>query len=116
MIDGTNVEAIPVFFWRIYYSVLFIFLIIGILNCYQFKKDKLKMKLNILNLIFIVSIPVVSLLNSINRKGNEYDHFMYSLKQFDIWAIYTMIGYLYVIIHFFCSFYFLVTPKLQPKN
>lgn len=105
MIDGTDVEAMPVFFWRIYYSVLFIFLIIGILNYYQFKKDKFKTKLNILNLIFIASIPVVSLLNSISREGNEYDHFMYSLKQFDIWAIYAMIGYLYIIIHFFYSLY-----------
>ncbi|ENQ3105623.1 hypothetical protein ACEOWJ_001604 [Bacillus cereus] len=104
MIAGTDVEAMPAFFWRIYYSVLFIFLVTGILNCYQFKEDKLKTKLNILNLIFIVSIPVVSLLNSINRTGNEYDHFMYSLNQFDIWAIYAMIGYLYIAIHFFTVF------------
>lgn len=111
IIDGTDVAAMPALFWRIYYSVLFIFLVSGILNCYHFQKDKLKTKLNIINLIFIVSIPVVSLLNSINRNGNEYDHFMYSLKQFDIWAIYTMIGYLYIIIHFFYSLYELAFSK-----
>ncbi|WP_311520271.1 hypothetical protein [Paenibacillus albidus] len=56
--------------------------------------------LSILAIIFTVTIPIVSLINSIGRTEgrNEFEHLVSQLQQGAIWSIFATIGYLFLLV------------------
>ncbi|RAS77335.1 hypothetical protein [Priestia endophytica] len=89
-------EALPNWCWVIYYIFLLITLGTAI-----FSVVKKKMKsLAILAIGFTVSVPMISLINSIGRTEgiNELEHLFSQLQQGAMWSIFTIIGYLFLLV------------------
>ncbi|MFJ5762881.1 hypothetical protein ACIQAA_27940 [Neobacillus sp. NPDC093182] len=80
----------------IYY--LFLFTTLGT-AIYSVKNKKVK-GLSILTIVFTITIPIICLINSIERmKGlNEFKHLVSQLQQGAYWSIYTIIGILHILL------------------
>ncbi|WP_203364566.1 hypothetical protein [Bacillus sp. REN10] len=66
-----------------------------------FNVVKKKMKsLSVLAIVFTLTVPIVSLINSIGRvEGmNEFEHLVSQLQQGAIWSVFTIIGYLFLLL------------------
>lgn len=89
-------ESIPDWVLGIYYLFLISTLIIGILN---FIKDNNR-TFSIISILFSITIPFLGIINSIDRiEGfNELEHLFIQLQKGSIWAIYSVIGCLYLLI------------------
>ncbi|TCT22582.1 hypothetical protein EDD68_1081 [Melghiribacillus thermohalophilus] len=89
-------ESLPDLFWFFYYIVLLITLGTAIFHLVQ-KKGKI---ISMLTIFFTVTTPIVSFMNSIGRDSgvNELEHFMMNLTQGSLWAIYSMTGYLMIMV------------------
>ena len=89
-------EALPNWCWVIYYIFL-----LTTLGTAIFSVVKKKMKgLAILAIGFTVSVPMISLINSIGRTEgiNELEHLFSQLQQGAMWSIFTIIGYLFLLV------------------
>nr|WP_233710995.1 hypothetical protein [Lederbergia citrisecunda] len=89
-------ETLLSWFWVIYYICLLITVGASILSV-RYKK---LIKMSLITIILTVTIPIVSVIHSIGRiEGhNEVEHFLSQLQQGAIWAIYSFLGYLYIIV------------------
>jgi hypothetical protein len=89
-------ETLPSWFWVIYYSFLLITLSASIFSVIT----KRNVIFSIINIVFVVTVPITALLNSIGRvEGiNEVEHLIGQLQQGEIWSIYVLIGYLFIVI------------------
>nr|WP_066299183.1 hypothetical protein [Bacillus sp. FJAT-29937] len=87
-------ETLPDWFWIIYYLFLLLTLIVAI---YRIKLMKISSALTI---IFVVTVPIVGLINSIGRGIglNEYEFFTIELQKGSIWTIYSILGYLFILV------------------
>ena len=87
---------IPSLILVIYYLFLFAALIIGVLN---FIKDKNK-TLSIISILISITTPLLGIINSIDRNAgiNEFEHLLIHFQKGSLWAIYSVIGYLYLLI------------------
>ena len=52
-------------------------------------------RFSLLTAMFAITVPVVSLLNSIGRQEgqNEFEHLIQQLANMEMWSIYVWIGY-----------------------
>ncbi len=89
-------ETLPNWFWAIYYIILISTLAAGIFSIIR-KKIR---ALSVLTIVFTLTVPIISFLNSIGRgEGmNEFEHFISQLQQGTIWSIYTTIGYIFIVV------------------
>ncbi|WP_121614873.1 hypothetical protein [Virgibacillus halodenitrificans] len=89
-------ETLPNWFWALYY--LFLFITLGT-ALYSVMKRKMH-GLSIVAIVITITVPIVSLINSIARvEGmNEFEHLINQLEQGAIWAIFTIIGYVFLLI------------------
>jgi phosphotransferase system glucose/maltose/N-acetylglucosamine-specific IIC component len=99
-------ETLPSWVWVFYYLFLFLALGIGISNVIR----KRMVGLSIIAIIFTITVPIISMLNSIGRaKGiNEFEHLVTQLQQGSIWSIYAILGFLYIAV-------FLVKNKIHNR-
>jgi len=104
-------ETLPTWIWIIYYSV---FLLTFILAIFSIKKKKLRV-MSFLAILFIISIPIISLLYTASSDRqlhlNEYEFFIIQLQQGVCWAIYVLIGYIVLL-----SWWFLFLMKVFWKE
>lgn len=91
-----NWETLPIWFWGIYYLFLFTTFLTAIISV--IKRDKIVF--SIVAIVFTVSVPIISLINSIGRTEgmNEFEHLISQIKQGAIWSIYTISGYLFLFV------------------
>nr|WP_113755649.1 hypothetical protein [Brevibacillus laterosporus] len=91
-----STETFPSWFWIIYYLFLFKTLKTAIFSLIR----KRIRSLSIIAIVFTITVPIISLLNSIGRKEglNEFEHLFNQLQQGAIWSIYVIIGYLYILV------------------
>ncbi|MDQ0232656.1 hypothetical protein [Metabacillus malikii] len=84
-------ETIPNWFWVIYY--LFFVSTLGLAIISVLKKKY--RRISFLVILLAVTVPIVSLINSIGRAEsmNEFAHFISQLQHGAIWSIYTVVGY-----------------------
>ncbi|WP_438824948.1 hypothetical protein [Bacillus sp. JJ722] len=103
-------ETLPNWFWAIYYLFLLTTLGTAIFSVVKKKHQRL----SILAIVFTISIPIVSLINSIGRAEgmNEFEHLVSQLQQGAIWSIFTIIGYLFLLV---CWVLFLFKSKTKTK-
>ncbi|WP_243291787.1 hypothetical protein [Bacillus sp. FJAT-47783] len=89
-------ETLPNWFWAIYY--LFLFTTLGT-AIFSFIKKKRNI-LSIVAIAFTVTIPIISLINSIGRPEgmHELEHLVSQLQQGAIWSIISIIGYLFLLV------------------
>lgn len=96
-------ETLPNWFWVLYY--LFLLSTLGT-AIYSIVKKKGKI-LPFLTIMFTVTIPIVAFINSLGRaeEMNEFEHLVSQLQKGASWAIYSIIGYLFLFIWWFsfCS-------------
>jgi hypothetical protein len=89
-------ETLPNWYWVIYYLFL-----LTTLGAAIFSVVRKKMKnLSIVTIIIAVTVPILGLINSIGRAEgmNEFEHLIIHLQQGSIWAIYTIVGYLFLLV------------------
>jgi hypothetical protein len=87
-------ETLPAWFWLMYYLLLLTILVASV-----FSVVKLKGKtMSVLAILFTVTIPVVSLTNSIGRGVgmNEFEYLFSQLQQGAVWSLFTVTGYLFL--------------------
>ena len=94
-----NTESLPGWFWIIYY--LFLFITLGALIFSLIRKRNIGM--SFISIIFVITVPIMSLLNSIGRgEGlNEFEHLFSQLQQGAIWSHYVVVGYLFLLVWWF---------------
>ena len=92
-------ETLPNWFWVLYY--LFLLSTLGT-AIYSIVKKKGKI-LPFLTIVFTVTIPIVAFINSLGRaeEMNEYEHLVSQLHKGASWAIFSIIGYLFLFIWWF---------------
>ncbi|MFP7237255.1 hypothetical protein [Bacillus altitudinis] len=102
-------ETLPDWFWALYY--LFFLATLGT-AIFSVVKNKHR-GLSILTIGFTVTIPIISLINSIGRvEGmNEFEHLFSQLRQGAVWAIFTVIGYIFLLV-----WWVLILFKSKSKN
>lgn len=90
-----------VLFWIIYYLLLMTIFVRAIYSVIKKKQIPLAM----IAILVIISVPMVSLMNSIGRPlgMNEFEFLAREFKQGALWAILTTTGYLYLLVWFFLS-------------
>lgn len=87
--------TLPAWFWILYYAFLTITLGISIFAVMG-KRNRV---LSIINLVVVVTVPAISFINSIGRTApNEFHHLIIHLKQGSPWAIYALLGYLFILV------------------
>lgn len=88
-------ETMPTWFWIGFYLFLLTTLATAILNIMS---KKLKM-LSIVAVVLTFSIPVVQIINSVGRSEgiNEIEHWITQLQLGSFWAIYVLIGFIYLL-------------------
>lgn len=88
--------TLPAWFWIIYY--LFLLSTLGTV-VFSFIRKRL-VGLSIIALFLVLTVPIVSLLNSIGREEglNEMEYLFVQLQQGTIWSIYAFIGYLFLLV------------------
>ncbi|WP_316568776.1 hypothetical protein [Neobacillus sp. YIM B06451] len=89
-------ETLPSWVWIIYYLFLFLTLGTGILNIFR----KRMLGLSIIAIVLTITVPIISMLNSVGRAEgmNEFEHLVAQLQQGAIWSIYSIIGFLYLVV------------------
>lgn len=89
-------ETLPNWFWAIYCFILITTLAAGIFSIFR-KKIR---ALSVLTIIFSLTVPIISFFNSIGRgEGmNEFEHCISQLQQGTLWSIYTIIGYIFIVV------------------
>lgn len=89
-------ETLPTWLWIIYYLILFITLVATIRSLFQ----KKMIVFSFIVSLFTVSIPIISLGNSIGRQEglNEFTHFLQEWQHNSPWALFVMIGYLCILL------------------
>ncbi|CAI9395485.1 hypothetical protein BACSP_04111 [Bacillus sp. T2.9-1] len=90
--------SLPTWFWIVYYTFL---LAITISAIFSILKGKQKL-ISILSLILTLTIPIIGLINSIERdiNQNEWEHLILSLQLGEHWTIFTIFGHLFIFIWF----------------
>jgi hypothetical protein len=91
-----STETLPHWFWLLYYSLM----ILTIASAF-FSIIKQRGRWWALLTIFVtLSIPVVGLLNGIYREQNqnELEQWLSHLGTGELWALYLLFGYIYVIV------------------
>ncbi|WLR57465.1 hypothetical protein LC048_11775 [Mesobacillus subterraneus] len=85
-----------VVFWIILYLLLMIIFVRAIYSVIKKKQVPLAM----IAILIIISVPMVSLMNSIDRplEMSEFEFLARELKQGALWAIFTIAGYLYLLV------------------
>ncbi|MBT2682792.1 hypothetical protein [Bacillus sp. ISL-37] len=92
---------IEVVIWIILYLLLMIIFVRAIYSVIKKKQVPMAM----IAILVIISVPMVSLMNSINRplEMSEFEFLARELKQGALWAIFTIAGYLYLLVWFILS-------------
>ncbi|MEC1184429.1 hypothetical protein [Bacillus altitudinis] len=102
-------ETLPNWFWALYYLFFLTTLGTAIFSVVKNKHSGL----SILTIVFTVTIPMISLINSIGRvEGmNEFEHLFSQLRQGAVWSIFTVIGYIFLLV-----WWVLILFKSKSKN
>ncbi|SES18716.1 hypothetical protein SAMN04487944_12274 [Gracilibacillus ureilyticus] len=89
-------ETLPNWFWAIYYLFLLTTFVSAIISITK----KKRIYRSILAILFAVIIPVVSVINSVDRAENmnEFEHLVSQFQNGAIWSVFTIIGYLFLIV------------------
>lgn len=92
-----STETLPTWFWMFYY--LFLLITMGS-AVFQILKKKRMQAMAVLALVFALTIPFLSLANSIGRSEgfNELEHLLAEIQLGSLWSIYVMIGYFYLLL------------------
>ncbi|MBT2642490.1 hypothetical protein J7I80_09650 [Bacillus sp. ISL-41] len=92
---------IEVLIWIILYLLLMIIFVRAIYSVIKKKQVPLAM----IAILVIISVPLVSLMNSIGRplEMNEFEFLAREFKLGALWAIFTVAGYLYLLVWFILS-------------
>ncbi|MBD8069736.1 hypothetical protein [Bacillus sp. PS06] len=96
-------ETLPAWFWVIYYLLLVTTIGTAI---FSFAKVKSKI-LSVLAIVIALTIPIVSIVNGISRaeEMNEFEHLVSQLQQGASWSVFTIIGYLFLLVWWVLFFY-----------
>jgi hypothetical protein len=99
-------ETLPVWFWGVYYLLLLTILLAAVWSVIKTKHKGMA----VIAILFSITTPAVGMLNSIGRAEgmNELEHLISQLQHGAVWALFTVIGYIYLSGWFF---FFLFNSK-----
>lgn len=91
-----STETLPQWFWILYYSLT----ILTIASAFLSIKKQRYIWRAMLTIFVTISIPVVGMVNGIYRgeNQNEMEQWLSHLRTGELWAIYLLFGYIYVIV------------------
>ncbi|MGF3104461.1 hypothetical protein [Rossellomorea sp. DUT-2] len=91
-----STETLPNWFWLLYYSLM----LLTIASAFFSIKKQQDIWRAMITIFVTLSIPVVGFVNGIYREGNqnEFEQWLSHLGKGELWALYLMFGYMYVIV------------------
>lgn len=102
--------TLPAWFWTLYYAFLIITFGVSIFAIMK-KRNRV---LSIINLVIVITVPVISFINSLGRSApDELQHLIIHLMRGSLWAIYAFVGYLFILVWWF---YFIRIITIMLKN
>jgi hypothetical protein len=109
-----STESLPGWFWIIYYFSLFITLGAVIFSLIR----KRNIGMSFISIVFVITVPIMSLLNSIGREEglNEFEHLFSQLQQGEIWSLYVVVGYLFLLVWWYIFLFSNQFIKTKGKN
>ncbi|WP_349407919.1 hypothetical protein [Pseudalkalibacillus sp. SCS-8] len=104
-------ESLPGWVWTLYFSFLAITFASAIFSISR----KFFKKIAIIAIFFAITVPIVSIFNSIGREEglNEYEYFIKELEHGTFWSIYVIIGYMFILVWWFLLIF---NKKLYKSN
>lgn len=103
--------SLPTWFWIVYHAFL---LAITISTIFSIFKGKQKL-FSSLSLILTLIIPIIVIINSIERdiNQNEWEHLILHLQQGELWTIFAIFGHLFILMWFIWFLKMMITrnPK-----
>ncbi|TCN26516.1 hypothetical protein [Mesobacillus foraminis] len=90
-------QTLPAYVWVFYYIFILATLGLAILNIFR---KKLAVS-SVTVIVVTITVPIISVMNTIGRgeSVNEFEHLVHHLQQGSAWAMYALIGYLYLIFY-----------------
>jgi hypothetical protein len=97
-----STETLPNWFWLVYYLSLLLTIGTGIFSIIL----KKNVWMSIIAVVVTASIPIVGFVNGMEREEgqNELDQLILNLQQGSIWAIYIVLGYIFLLVWWFFFF------------
>ncbi|MGM0852520.1 MAG: hypothetical protein ACQEWI_07905 [Bacillota bacterium] len=91
-----STETLPQWFWLFYYSLILLTIAVAVLSI----KKQRDIWSALVTLFVTLSIPVVGFVNGIYREENqnELEQWLSHLGKGELWALYILFGYIYVIV------------------
>ncbi|MDG5470538.1 hypothetical protein P6709_02185 [Jeotgalibacillus sp. ET6] len=90
-------ETLPAWFWTIYYLIFSLTFIFAAICLYK----KRMIIHSLIAVLFIITIPIVGFINSSTSDRpldmNELEFWFEQLQQGEIWAIYSLLGYIFLV-------------------
>ncbi|MCM3127265.1 hypothetical protein ACFQ3J_11490 [Paenibacillus provencensis] len=88
-------ETLPDWFWILLYLLLLATLVTAVISLFR----KKRVPFAIIAIIMTLTIPLVSIYNSIGRSAgyNEFEHLLHKLSEGSLWSIYVSLGYVYIL-------------------
>jgi hypothetical protein len=95
-------ETLSVWFWIGYYLFILMIFTTAVISLIK----KRRMAMSMIAILLTISVPMVSLINSIGRPvdSNEFEFLAMELKHGALWAIFTFAGYTYMLVWFVLFF------------
>ncbi|WP_087973419.1 hypothetical protein [Oceanobacillus rekensis] len=95
-------ETLPTWFWIIYYIIIFLTLVSGIINWVR----RIYSPLAAITIILSLLTPLVGFLYSIGRPVgiNEYEYVMAQFQMRNLWSVFIVFAHIYFIIWGFMFF------------
>lgn len=105
--------TLPKWFWIIYYIILFSTLISGVINWVRQRYSVLSAITIILSLL----VPMVSFVYTVGRTEglNEFQYLFAQLGSRDPWALFIVLGYLYLLVWWYFFISSLRSIQLSPR-
>lgn len=89
-------QTLPGWFWIIFYIFLCLSLISGTINWVRQRLSAL----SALTIILSLLVPIVSFVYSVGRTEglNEFEYIFAQMKTGDLWAVFLIVGYVYLLV------------------
>lgn len=97
-INAAVAPTLPPWIWVCYYFCIAIGLALTVMHILTGSNHPRERMFNLFNLMFLLSVPVIFLVNSIGQNGTEYGNFLTALQKGESWTLFVLGGYVYVFI------------------
>ncbi|MGM7700308.1 hypothetical protein ACSVDE_01215 [Pseudalkalibacillus sp. Hm43] len=85
-------DTLPTWVWVMYFAYIIASMVVSF---HAIRKKRL-IVLSVLHIGFTITTPIIGFVHAIERiEGNELNHLIRGLENFELWSVYVLVGYVY---------------------